>query len=68
VREALQVIRDEPPEPFTFKEIMPGSIVTVNGEVQKSGLVDVLYDGQIFGAFLRDIEARAELVEARTAS
>lgn len=64
VRKALQVIRDEPPKPFSFVEIMPGSIIRVNGEVQNSGLVDVLYDGQIFGAFMRDIEARAEKVES----
>ena len=64
VRKALQVIRDEPPKPFSFVEIMPGSIIRVNGEVQKSGLVDVLYDGQIFGAFMRDIETRTEKVES----
>jgi hypothetical protein len=64
VRKALQVIRDEPPKPFSFVEIMSGSIIRVNGEVQKSGLVDVLYDGQIFGAFMRDIETRAEKVES----
>jgi len=36
------------------------------GEVQQSGLVDVFFDGQIVAAFMRDIKARAELVEAVT--
>jgi hypothetical protein len=49
-RKPLQVIRDEPPKPFSFVEIMPGSIITFNDEVQKSGLVNVLYDGQNFGS------------------
>jgi hypothetical protein len=55
-------MRDEPPKPFSFVEIMPGSIIIVNVEVPKSGFVDVMYDGQIFGAFMRDVEARADMV------
>ena len=55
-------MRDEPPTPFSFVEIMPGSIIIVNVEVLKSGFVDVMYDGQIFGAFMRDVEARADMV------
>jgi hypothetical protein len=64
VRKPLQVICDEPPKPFSFVEIMPGSIITVNDEVQKSGLVNVLYDGQNFGSFMRDIQPRADVVES----
>jgi len=56
-------VRDDPQGPFTFVTITPGSIITVKGDVQQSGLVDVLYDGQIVAAFIRDIEARAEIVE-----
>lgn len=63
VRKPLEVIRGEPPGPFSFVEITPGSLITVKGKVQKSGRVDVLYNGQIFGAIIRDIAARAELVE-----
>jgi hypothetical protein len=63
VQRPLEVIRGEPPEPFSFVEIVPGSIITVKGNVQKSGRVDVLYNGQIFGSFMRDIAARAELIE-----
>ena len=55
-------VRDDPPRPFTFVTITPGSIITVKGEVLQSGLVDVLYDGRIVAAFMRDIESRAEMV------
>ena len=61
-------VRDNPPGPLTFVTITPGSIITIKGEVQQSGLVDVLYDGQIVAAFMRDVEARADVVEASTAS
>jgi hypothetical protein len=57
-------VRDEPPKPFAFITITPGSVIEVIGEVQQSGLVDVLYDGQIVAAFMRDIQARAEMVES----
>ena len=56
----------QPSEPLSFVEIMPGSIITVQGNVQKSGRVEVLYNGQIFGSFMRDIAGRAELVEDET--
>lgn len=41
---------------------MPGSIITVKGNVQKPGRVDVRHNGQIFGAIIRDIAARADAV------
>jgi uncharacterized protein YraI len=44
------------------------SIITIRGCVQQSGLVDVLYEGQSMAAFMRDIQARAESVEALAAS
>jgi hypothetical protein len=67
LREPLQVIREEPPKPISFVEIMPGSIITVKGEGRQSGRVEVLYDGQILAAFMRDIEARADMVESKSA-
>jgi hypothetical protein len=63
-KEAFIAIRDNPPGPFTFVAIHPGSIITVKGEVLQSGLVDVWYDGQIVAAFMRDIEARADMVQS----
>jgi len=65
-KEAFMAVRDNPPGPFTFVTILPGAIITVKGEVLQSGLVDVLYDGQIVAAFMRDIEARAEIISGAT--
>ena len=62
----LQVIREEPPKPFAFVEIIPGSIITVKGKVRESGRVEVLCNGQIFGSFMRDIAARANLAKGTT--
>jgi hypothetical protein len=67
VQEPFLAVRDEPPRPFAFVTITEGSVITVTGEVQQSGLVDVLYDGEIVAAFLRDIESRAVAVEASVA-
>jgi hypothetical protein len=61
-REAFIAVRDEPPAPFAFTTITAGSTLRIIGQVQKSGLVDVLYDGRIVAAFMRDIESRAEMV------
>jgi hypothetical protein len=63
VRNPLQVIREEPSQPISFVEIRPGSIITVNGEARKSVKVDVLYNGEILVAFMRDIEARADRID-----
>jgi len=62
VQEPFLAVRDGQARP-AFATITEGSIITVTGEVQHSGLVDVLYDGEIVAAFMRDIEARADVVE-----
>jgi hypothetical protein len=67
VREPFIAVRDEPPAPFAFTTITPGSTIKVLGEVQPSGLVDVLHDGKIVAAFMRDIEARAERIKTESA-
>ena len=67
VREPFLAVRDVPPTPFTFATITPGSIIKVVGEVQQSGLVDVLFDDQIVAVFMRDVETRADLVKGCTA-
>jgi hypothetical protein len=61
-REAFMAVRDDLQGPFTFVTITPGSIITVKGEVLQSGLVDVLHNGQIVAAFMRDIDARTDIV------
>jgi hypothetical protein len=52
---------------FESVTLEPGTIITVQAEhtVLRSGLVDVLYEGTILAAYLRDIEDRTELVELR---
>ena len=65
VREPFLAIRDDPPHRFTFVTLAPGAIITVQGEAQRSGLVDILYGETIVGAFMRDILARCERVQAR---
>ena len=57
VREALQLLCEELQRPISFVQIEPGSLIKVTGRVK------VLYEGQTFGASIRDIEARADLVE-----
>jgi hypothetical protein len=44
VEEPFLAVRDEPARPFVFVTITEGSIITIIGEVQQSGLVDVRYD------------------------
>ena len=67
VREPFIAVRDEPPAPFAFTTLTPGSTIKVLGAVQQSGLVDVLYNDQIVAVFMRDIEARAERIQTESA-
>ena len=50
-------------EPVTLTQ---GTIIGVEAgrTVRRSGLVSVVYEGQALAAFLRNIEDRAELIEA----
>ena len=43
--------------------IGPGSVITVRGEVEETGFVDVFYEGQIVKVYMRDIEKSADRVE-----
>ena len=65
VHEPFLAVRDEPPHQFTFVTLEPGTTVLVRGEPHRSGLVDVEYDGRIVAAFMRDILAHCERVEAK---
>ena len=67
VNEPLLAVTDGQSRPFTFVTITVGSTITIKGDVQQSGLAGVLYNGMIVAAFMRDIEARAEQVEANVA-
>ena len=52
---------------FESVALEPGTLITVQAEhtALRSGLVHVLYDGTVLAAYLRDIEDRAERVEAQ---
>lgn len=66
-KESIIAVRYGQPKPFKFGTIKPGSIITLQGEIQPSGLVSLVYDGQIVAAFMRDIESRAERIQAESA-
>ena len=66
-REPFLAFRYDPSVPRRFITITVGSIVTLQSDVHPSGLVSVLYNGQIVSAFMKDIEARAEVVEDTSA-
>jgi hypothetical protein len=68
VRESLLAIRIEPDVPNVFFTIDPGSLITVKGEVQASGFVDVLYEGKIAKVFMRDITLRADRIKGQAAN
>jgi hypothetical protein len=63
VLEPLLAIRREPGVAAVLLTIDPGSVITLNGEVERTGFVDVLFDGQIVKVYMRDIEERADRVE-----
>jgi hypothetical protein len=47
--------------PFKFVTIKVGSVITLQSDVHPSGLVSVLYDGQIVSVFKEDIEAKTDV-------
>jgi hypothetical protein len=67
VRLPFVAVRPSAEGAFESVALPPGSIISVKAErtVLRSGLVDVLYDGKILAAYLRDIEDRAESVDAQ---
>jgi hypothetical protein len=59
----LLAIRHEPVVATVLLTIAPGSLITLEGEVEETGFVDVFYEGQIVKVYMRDIENGAERVE-----
>jgi hypothetical protein len=47
---------------LTIITVPHGAVLEVVGEPQKSGLVEVLWEGRPIAVFIRDIESRGELV------
>jgi hypothetical protein len=65
VLKPLLAIRREPGVAAVFVTIPPGSLIILNGAVEPTGFVDVLYDGQIVKVYMRDVEERADRVEGQ---
>ena len=67
VKTAFVAVRPNAEGAFESVALGPGAIISVRTErtVLRSGLVDVLYQGQILAAYLRDVEDRAEEVKAQ---
>ena len=58
-------IRDQPPGQFSFVTLACGEMIVVKSDPQRSGLVDIEYEGGIVAAFIRDVLAHCERVEAK---
>jgi hypothetical protein len=65
VLKPLLAIRHEPGVAAILITIWRGSVITVRGEVEETGFVDVFYEGQIVKVYMRDIENGAERVEGQ---
>jgi two-component system, chemotaxis family, response regulator Rcp1 len=66
-REPLLALRTEAGTATKFMTIERGSVITVEGDVeQKSGFVDVAYNGQVVKVYMRDIEKSADRVQRQT--
>jgi chemotaxis family two-component system response regulator Rcp1 len=65
-KEPLLAILAAPGMATKFITIVRGSVITVEGyPEEKSGFVDVLYDGQVVKVYMRDIEKSADRVESQ---
>ena len=65
VLKPLLAIRREPGVAAVLLTIDPGSVITLNGEVERTGFVDVLYNGQIVKVYMRDLENGADRIDAQ---
>ena len=58
-------IRDDPPGQFSFVTLARRQTITVKGEPQRYGLVDIEYEGSIVAVFIRDVLTHCERVDAK---
>ena len=63
VRTPFVAVRPAGDGHFRFVTLYSGSVVTIAGDVQRSGLVDIMHEDHVLAAFMRDIQERAERVE-----
>ena len=67
LREAIVAVHTASSESLTIFTVPRGAVIKVMGEPQKSGLVDVLWNGRRIAVFLQDIESRGEVIEVASA-
>lgn len=63
LREALVAVPPPSDHGLSIITIPHNSIVEIVGEPERSGLVEVLWNGKHIAVFLQDIEARCESVD-----
>lgn len=63
VRMPFVAVRSGGDGTFRFVSIEAGTVITVKGQTQHSGLVEIHYGGETVAAFMRDIEDRCERIE-----
>ena len=66
VLKPLLAIRHEPGVAAVLITIGPDSVITLEGEVEETGFVDVSYEGKIVKVYMRDIENGADRVDRQT--
>jgi hypothetical protein len=54
-------------ESLTIITVPSGVVLEVVGDAQKSGLVEVLWEGRHIAVFIKDIESRCDLVKVAKA-
>jgi len=67
LREAIVALHPRSEESLTILTVPHGAVLKLLGEPQKSGLVDVLWNGRRIAVFLQDIESRGEVIEVASA-
>jgi hypothetical protein len=67
LREAIVAVPPSSGESLTIITVPHGVVLEVVGEPQKSGLVEVLWEGRHIAVFIQDIESRGELIKVAKA-
>ena len=63
VRMPFVAVRSGGDGTFRFVSIEAGAVITLKGQTQHSGLVEIHYAGETVAAFMRDIQDRCEPVD-----
>jgi hypothetical protein len=67
LREAIVAVPASSEQSLTIFTVPSGTVIEIVGEPQKSGLVEVLWDGAHIEVFMRDIESRGDSIKVAKA-